>query len=109
MDELTQMRWFGESWGAPVNELRRIVVPRDPSPPCAGCDKPLLPVERGLALYGGNLKVDDPHLFVVDEIPSVGYHIDCILFGVLGRGTSASFPGRVGTRTIELGRLPSDG
>lgn len=109
-DEAFVTRWFGESWGAPMNETCPRVTLPDDRIPCAGCDRPLLPVERGVATCAF-LPYEDPHLFTIEDegrsIPMVGYHVDCFMFGILGHGFADAIPDRIGPVTMETGAVPT--
>lgn len=68
------MKWFGESWGAPVNKTNDQV-----DPPlglfCAVCSDSIKKGERGLLLpFSGG--PDDP--------PDLPYHLKCFLGSVVG-------------------------
>jgi len=73
------MKWFGESWGAPVNETcARIEVPDGEC--CPRCQRSIRPGDQGLQLqwvdlrrYGGGLRLP-PRLFLCwgGDRPRVG-------------------------------------
>lgn len=68
------MRWFGESWGAPINED----TPHAPTPvtaPCERCKKPIEENDRGVLI---------PMLGAPDERLEVAYHLRCWLASVVG-------------------------
>lgn len=41
------MRWFGESWGAPINEAEHADTP---GVPCERCGRPITDEDRGVIL-----------------------------------------------------------
>ena len=65
------MRWFGESWGAPVCEADE----HQPTPdvPCAGCDVPIQEGDQGVLLpFAG-----DP-----GDPPELAYHHGCLMWNL---------------------------
>lgn len=65
------MRWFGKSWGAPVNELPKGPVPVDQ--PCQRCGVAIEANDRGVTLPRfDELTVENAH-----------YHIDCFIRSVV--------------------------
>lgn len=61
------MKWFGKSWGAPVNEsCEESRVPAGRA--CGYCDKPIKEDSQGLLLLFSGER-DDP--------PDLPYHLDC--------------------------------
>lgn len=101
MNDFTHIRWFGESWGAPVchpdwHVEIPFVLPGETGKTvsCVSCGKPIQPIDRGIATYAGGLNVDDPDLFVVQVddpdhpgaprgVPLCAYHLDCFSRTVL--------------------------
>lgn len=69
------MKWFGESWGAPCCDPNGHVA--TPTAPCAHCDLPFTPTDRGLVLPFAGGPGDPP------ELP---YHQTCMM-NLLGLGT----------------------
>lgn len=69
------MKWFGESWGAPVNETNdHAEVPV--GKPCLACEGPIDPADRGIILPALTLDPDKPRLV---EVPA---HLECVLVAV---------------------------
>jgi hypothetical protein len=65
------MKWFGESWGAPV------CAPEDhaelPTTPCGYCEKPFVETDKGVLMpFVGN--PGDP--------PEIGYHHPCLMIAL---------------------------
>jgi hypothetical protein len=69
------MKWFGESWGAPLcSEEDRIETPVNEE--CFGCDKLVVEGEQGVVLPFMADK-NDPRT-------TAPYHKDCFIRGILG-------------------------
>lgn len=63
------MKWFGESWGAPVcTTTEKVEVA--PDTPCFSCSKPILPGDRGVVL---------PFVGRLDDSGEFPWHLDCFL------------------------------
>lgn len=81
------MRWFGESWGAPVNDD----VPHAPTPagePCLFCAKPILEDDQGYLVPG-----------ITDyEHPA---HYDCMMDNLVGPGEWKQLLARIVTMQAE--------
>jgi hypothetical protein len=69
------VRWFGESWGAPVNETTEHVE-TPVGQPCEECRV--------------QIKADDSGFLIPDAVPLLGeahespWHFDCLMRHVLG-------------------------
>lgn len=77
------MRWFGESWGAPINED----VPHAPTPvgeQCEGCHQPVEDGDQGVL-------IPDAGWVIPVERP---FHHRCFLAGILGPHLIAHVAGR---------------
>ena len=75
------MKWFGKSWGAPVNEGEECVVPAGRA--CGHCKEFIQGDSQGVKLpFSGER--DDP--------PDIPYHLECFE-EMLGAGPSKAVPG----------------
>jgi len=76
------MKWFGESWGAPVCEGEHVETPVGVL--CAHCDEPIEAGDQGIMMDGGyEYNVED----VVEKrvrFESHPWHHDCFLRSVIG-------------------------
>lgn len=71
-DPQVAMRWFGESWGAPVNETNeRMGVPLGRQ--CIACGIAFQPDDQGIETPAVGFKW-----------PTVIYHKDCFMRSILG-------------------------
>jgi hypothetical protein len=73
MTDTGSMRWFGESWGAPVCQIRnKMAVPVDHL--CYECGLPIKEDHRGFAIpfFGGG------------PVSHAYYHFECLMKTVLG-------------------------
>lgn len=62
-DDIGTLRWFGPSWGAPVNDPRAEVA-APVGDLCAECREPLTALDQGIVLAGATRTV---------------LHLDCFL------------------------------
>lgn len=72
------MRWFGESWGAPINELDQH-APTPVDAECAHCHTPILEDDIGFLLPRYNDSPEDVLPFI-----EIAYHHACFMVEVLG-------------------------
>lgn len=61
------VRWFGKSWGAPINE-DATQVPTPIDAPCEACQKPIGASDRGVTV---------PFVSRHSRSSRVAYHINC--------------------------------
>ena len=90
------MRWFGESWGAPVCETTQRNEPPVGQRCAHECGQPIGPGDRGLLIpYLGPVEGEDvavggaENLIVtLDYAPYLAYHLACFLdeVGVPSKG-----------------------
>lgn len=67
-DDLGTVRWFGPTWGAPMNDPRT-EIPTPVSDLCIDCGKPIVDGDRGVTLpyHNGELSTRMP------------FHLACFL------------------------------
>jgi len=76
------MKWFGESWGAPVCEGEHVETPVGVL--CAHCDEPLEAGDQGIMMDGlFDFDVEDM-LGKLPRLESHPWHIDCFVRSVVG-------------------------
>lgn len=75
----SRVRWFGESWQAPICEPDNHAE-TPVGAPCARCRSRIKRFERGLLIFAPD--------HVIEGLPPnrVAYHIDCFLTEIGGRG-----------------------
>jgi len=81
------MRWFGESWKAPVCETtEQIETPVGLT--CAPCGKLIGPDDRGLLIPTLTpvtmVVTPDWKIAIIDDVPHIAYHLRCLLQSILG-------------------------
>ncbi len=74
------MKWFGESWGAPVCDPDDHVEP-PVGMPCARCDRAIIEDDQGVFLPLLTMKVE-PDVAGVLEVEVQPWHLDCFLRSV---------------------------
>jgi hypothetical protein len=74
MSEIGTVRWFGDSWGAPVCEPRtHIETPVGDD--CAGCERAIQAEDIGITM---------PSVSVADALGRATFHLDCFMREVVG-------------------------
>ena len=72
------MRWFGESWGAPVcvPELR---IPVPPGGLCVECGEKLRDDSQGLLVFHIEVEFSDVEHYTEGTVVEHPHHIDCFM------------------------------
>lgn len=71
------MKWFGESWGAPVCEPEtKVDTPVDAW--CAWCEAPILKTDQGLMISYFEKMTEGDHTTTFEH-GSDAWHLDCFL------------------------------
>jgi hypothetical protein len=105
------VRWFGKTWGAPVNEGEHADTPVGMF--CAsGCGERIVADDRGvllpMAFARGQTAWDEKQVKWPDaqwygRFPECGYHIDCFLNSVIPDGSPSLGELRV---IVDVSRKP---
>jgi hypothetical protein len=73
------MRWFGESWGAPIcKEVKHIETPKGV---CIECTHPIKKTDQGYLIpFSGAIGNElFPSIIIINGEPHLIYHLSCFL------------------------------
>jgi hypothetical protein len=76
------MRWFGETWDAPINDLEHADTPVGET--CEHCKEPIVDDDRGVLLPGFHF---DPEAVPL-QVPEYAYHLRCFMATILSESTA---------------------
>lgn len=73
---ISMTTWFGESWGAPVNDCEHVQTPVGKV--CGTCGEPIGTDSNGIIV---------PHLGPPEDDPTAAFHIECFVKSIRGDDT----------------------